>query len=104
MSRRQIVWVLPAVTVTAACSATAEAKADEMLTDAEDQCRECGGLGVTPCELNPFSWAIRAYHGRLVTRGAHLYPLMIQQSPPSPLVVISLPQVTCVAGQASGGP
>jgi hypothetical protein len=45
MTRRQLVWVLPAVMVAADA-----AKAEEVPINTEEECRECNGLGVTPCE------------------------------------------------------
>ena len=47
MSRRQVVWVLPAVAVAAS---VAPAIGEEMPLNTEENCRECGGIGVTPCE------------------------------------------------------
>lgn len=48
MSRRQLVWVLPAFAL--ASQSTAGMAAEE--AGMADDCRECNGLGVTPCRCS----------------------------------------------------
>ncbi|KAG1668531.1 hypothetical protein FOA52_012125 [Chlamydomonas sp. UWO 241] len=53
MSRRAVVWVLPAAAACAALGASS-ASAEDMPAAAmpvDDDCRECGGFGVTPCDM-----------------------------------------------------
>ena len=60
MTRRQLVWVFPAAAISAA--STLPANADEISQDGpmdgmisappvSDSCRECGGIGVTACDM-----------------------------------------------------
>ena len=44
-------WVLPAVMVAADA-----AKAEEPPINTDEECRECNGLGVTPCEQRAGVW------------------------------------------------
>ncbi|GAX85111.1 hypothetical protein CEUSTIGMA_g12531.t1 [Chlamydomonas eustigma] len=48
-SRRQLVWVLP--TASAIVAAEAARAGENPMSYDDSGCRECGGLGVTPCDM-----------------------------------------------------